>query len=101
MLTSNIHDKQLINLMSMSWTWSQEAKYGLSGSERSFIPYMCDETFSNQAWSTNSMFGGIPGERKFAIDVALIHKFTQPQQYHQAGLGKDGVVMVCDGSSRM
>src|SRR6266478_6919691 len=37
------------------------------------------------------MFGRISSQRKFLLDVVLIHKLTQPQQYTQAGLGKDRV----------
>jgi len=89
MRISNIHDRA-INLMSMSWTWSQEAKYGLSGGEK-FHTFLYVRRDILKSSMVNSMFGGISSERKFAIDVALIHKFTRPQQYHRAGLGKDGV----------
>jgi len=37
------------------------------------------------------MFSSVSSEREFVLDVVLIHKFTQPQQYAQAGFGKDRV----------
>jgi hypothetical protein len=37
------------------------------------------------------MFSSISSERKFVLNIILIHNFTQPQQYDQAGLGKDRV----------
>src|SRR6266478_4726141 len=37
------------------------------------------------------MFRRISSQRKYVLDVVLIHELTQLQQYTQAGLGKDRV----------
>ena len=37
------------------------------------------------------IFGSVSSERKFVLDIVLIHEFTQPERNPQAGLGKNRV----------